>query len=326
MLKKITNNLGLKIVSLFITVVLWVVAININDPVGHVTYTVPVVIENHSDSKYMEVVDNTDQVKVTVRAKRSVLANISEKNILATANFDKMTEGGYIPIELNTQKTSEHVDSLKIDDGYVHVNVENIIENTHFISSEIIGQTADGYLVASATLAKSRARVEGPESVVSKVKTVKAYIDVDGVSSDVNDSAKLILLDAEGNLIDDERVKVNPAEVSTSATIYLTKEITVVYEVEVNLPDGYEQDGVTEYNIEKVWVQGKPRVIEGLERITVTRVIDLTESKKSGDTLMHLKDFLPEGVAFYDNTYDNAKATVNIKEIVIEEEEKDQEE
>ena len=40
MAKKLTNNLGLKILAVLIASLLWLIAININDPVGQQTYTV----------------------------------------------------------------------------------------------------------------------------------------------------------------------------------------------------------------------------------------------------------------------------------------------
>lgn len=327
MLKKLTNNLGLKVVSLLITIVLWIIAININDPVSQVSYTVPVVIENQYENKYMEVVDGSDQVKVSVRAKRSVLASFSDKNILATADFEKMTEGGYIPIELATQKTNVRVDSLKSDEGYVHVNVEDIIENTHFISSEIIGQTAEGYVVANTSIAKSRARIEGPESIVKKIKTVKAYIDVDGVSADVNDSAQLVLLDADGNAVEDERVMVNPSEISTTATIYFTKEIPVRYETTGSLPEGFVQDGELEHNVDFVFVQGKPGVVKAIGEIVIPDTFDLTEMTKTETTVVELKKYLPEGVSFVDSTYNGkTNVTIHIAELVSDEEDVNQEE
>ena len=46
MAKKLTNNLGLKILAVLIASLLWLIAININDPVGQQTYTVNVQMVN----------------------------------------------------------------------------------------------------------------------------------------------------------------------------------------------------------------------------------------------------------------------------------------
>lgn len=322
MLKKLTNNLGIKAVSLIISIILWMVAINITDPITQTSLTVPVSIINVKDNKYMEILDNTDQVRVHVRVKRSELSNISEKNIVAVADFDKMTEGGYIPIELSPQKQSDKIETIKSENDYVHVNVEDIVENSHFIVSEIIGQTAEGYVVYNATIDKTRVRIQGPESIVKKVKIVKAFIDVDGVSSDVKDYAELALYDADGALIEDERIKANPAEVSTTATIYLTKSVPVRYETSGSLPEGYLLDGDLEYNVDEVFVQGKPNVIKSLNEIVITDAIDLSELTKSDRILVDIKKYLPDGVSFVDSGY-NGKTYVgvHVKEVVYDDDE-----
>ena len=46
MAKKLTNNLGLKILAVLIAGLLWLIAININDPVSQQTYSVQVQILN----------------------------------------------------------------------------------------------------------------------------------------------------------------------------------------------------------------------------------------------------------------------------------------
>ena len=96
MAKKLTNNLGLKILAVLIASLLWLIAININDPVGQQTYTVNVQMVNLSkltdNNKYVEVLEGSDTIRVTVRAARSVLSELSDKNISAIADVDKLTE------------------------------------------------------------------------------------------------------------------------------------------------------------------------------------------------------------------------------------------
>ena len=85
MKKKLTHNLGLKILSVFIAICLWIIAVNINDPISQRIYTVAVQLVNLNSltraGKYVEVLDNTDDIKVTIRASRSVFSDFSEKTL-----------------------------------------------------------------------------------------------------------------------------------------------------------------------------------------------------------------------------------------------------
>ncbi len=87
MKEKLTNNLGLKILALLFSVVLWIIAININDPVSQDNYSITVQLTNTNSlaaaGKYMEVVDDSDHIRVTVRGTRTALSAFSSKDIVA---------------------------------------------------------------------------------------------------------------------------------------------------------------------------------------------------------------------------------------------------
>ena len=89
---KIFNNIGLKILAVMFSALLWLISVNINDPVDTEVYrNIPVEMENTSlltdEGMTYEVLDDTDRVTVTVRANWSVLENINASDVTATADF-----------------------------------------------------------------------------------------------------------------------------------------------------------------------------------------------------------------------------------------------
>ena len=119
MKEKLTHNLGLKILALLFSISLWLISININDPVSPRNYTIQVQLLNINSminaGKYVEVQDDTDTVRVTVRASRSVLSDFSEKNLVATADINDLTENNRIPIQVTTTKTDNKIESIKVN-------------------------------------------------------------------------------------------------------------------------------------------------------------------------------------------------------------------
>ena len=86
MRNKIIKNLGLKILALITAVVLWLVVVNISDPVISTTFSdVPVEILNASlltsEGKVYQVLEDTDKVSITVAAKRSILDYLNNSNL-----------------------------------------------------------------------------------------------------------------------------------------------------------------------------------------------------------------------------------------------------
>ena len=85
-IKKLTGNLGLKIISLGLAFLLWLFVVSIENPVMTLSFTsIPVTIENadvmEAQGKAFELADSSRTVTVTVKAERSVLSELSRDNI-----------------------------------------------------------------------------------------------------------------------------------------------------------------------------------------------------------------------------------------------------
>ena len=304
MAKKLTNNLGLKILAVLIASLLWLIAININDPVGQQTYTVNVQMVNLSkltdNNKYVEVLEGSDTIRVTVRAARSVLSELSDKNISAIADVDKLTEGNYIPIELSCTKNSVDTDDLKADKDYLRVSVENIKRRQLPISVDVQGTPAENYLLNSTSTAQNAVSISGPESVVNTVNTVSVEIDITNANSDVNISLPIHLYDSDGKEIIDKRISKNISDVQTTASIWLIKGVPIEYGYTGVPADGYEVDGNLTSTISYINIAGKQSL---------------------------LKKFLPDGVIIPDsNTETRTTLSLHISQIREEEEEEQEDE
>ena len=105
MRKRLTVNFGLKILAFFIALFMWLIVVNIDDPVTDKTYTgIPVQVINEevvtSANRTYQIVDDTQEVSVTVTAQRSVLNDIKAEDIVAIADMKEMSLGTQIPIEV----------------------------------------------------------------------------------------------------------------------------------------------------------------------------------------------------------------------------------
>ena len=154
---KLWNNLGLKIMAVIFSILLWLVAVNINDPVERKVFRdVRVETRNTNlltdENKLYKVLDDTDTVTVTVRASRSVLENINVSDITATADFSELSFTNTVPIRLSVNKyidkqiedISGSVDSMKLE-------VEDKKEKQFVIEIVQTGEPADGFIVGKVT-------------------------------------------------------------------------------------------------------------------------------------------------------------------------------
>ena len=112
-MKQITSNWGLKLVSLAIAIVLWLIVVNIDDPVTKKQfYNIPVemIHEEALDSvgKVYEVTEGS-VVSVTVEGKRSLIDNLKNTDFVATADLSKLSITNAVPIEVSLQKYADRV-------------------------------------------------------------------------------------------------------------------------------------------------------------------------------------------------------------------------
>jgi len=90
------NNLDLKLLALLFSIILWLIVVNIDDPVKSVQFSgVEVKILNAGElenkGKVYEVIEDTGVVTVTVKGRRSIVEDISKENISAVADMRNLS-------------------------------------------------------------------------------------------------------------------------------------------------------------------------------------------------------------------------------------------
>ena len=129
-MKRITANWGLKLASLIFAVIVWFLVTNINDPVISVRYTnVPVSIKNGNlitdKGQVYTVLDGSDTISsVTIYAPRGVIDSLSQSNIVATADIQKLSSLNTVSIDCVTNKYYDKIDKIILSSDVVKLNVE----------------------------------------------------------------------------------------------------------------------------------------------------------------------------------------------------------
>jgi len=135
MADKLKNNIGLKIVALAFAFLLWFVVVNIDDPMDLKTYQVDVTVLNPevitNAGKSYQVVDNTGNVAITVKARRKVLSKITPSNIVATADLKEMQDTS-VPIRVKVTGFEGQYESISANPRNIQVKVENTQKKTFF--------------------------------------------------------------------------------------------------------------------------------------------------------------------------------------------------
>ena len=108
--KKLTNNLGIKLLSLPLAAIIWIIIINIDDPIISRNYTnVAIELQNKeaiaSLGKVYEIAEG-NTVTVSVTGKRSVLDKLRSNDLQVTADLKQMSAFNLIDVEVSCDKFS----------------------------------------------------------------------------------------------------------------------------------------------------------------------------------------------------------------------------
>ena len=318
MRKKIFHNWGLKLGSLVLAFILWLLVIQIGDPKETWTFrNIQVNMTNtellDQQNKVYEVLEGTDRITVTVRAPRSVFSNLRASDIVAEADMSKLTEINTIVISCSVMNVD--VDSVKANPDVLRLNVENRSSKQVNVRYNIVGDVAEGYMVSSAHPEVTRFEVTGPESAVAKISYACLDVDVSDASSDVSVSVETVLYDSEGNELDLPSVTKTANYVRMDVEILATKEVPVNVNVAGMPAEGYLATGMVESSISTVTIAGRSYYLNNINSISIPEEnLDISGATENVTSVINIKKYLPDNIVLADSNFDgNVTVTVHIE-------------
>ena len=315
MKKKIMNNLDLKILAFLFSIILWLIVVNIDDPVKTVQFSgVEVQILNGDEleeqGKVYEILDGTGTITVTVKGRRSIIEEIAKENITAVADMKDLTSMDTVSIQVASNKYANELDDIKSDKDNVRLSIEDLKKIQKVIEVEVKGEPEDGYILGSLTTNLNQIYLEGPESLISKVSYATAQINVDGVRSNVSSTVPIKLYDDQGKEIDDERIKMNIHSVSVNQEVLVTKEVPLEFDVGGVPADGYALTGEITSDIQTVVIAGRKTVLDNIDSIVIPdSILDVDDLQNNLEVDVKLQNYLPSNVIF---AYDEMSLTTHI--------------
>lgn len=314
MKRKLTDNIGLKILALLFATLLWLISVNINDPTQTKTFrNIPVEILNKevitNDGKVYEVLDDTDVIeRVQITGKRSILDEINEENIVATADMVERTFNDTVRINVTTNKYASRLeDDISASNDTLKIKVEDMQKMQLVVKPVTKDEPASGYMVGNVTMNQNLVQLTGPESVMSQIANARVTVSVAGVKEDIKTEGALELYDAEGNLIDSTNVTKSINKFNVAVEILQMIEVPIVVTTTGTPAEGYRATGVIETAPETVVLAGKSSVIKNVTELSVD---DISIEGADEDVLVYMepKRYLPENTILVGGSSANTAA------------------
>lgn len=307
MKKKLTHNLGLKLASLVLAFILWFLVVTINNPKDTTSFSnIRVNLINtellDEENKVYEVLDNTDVVRVTVEAPRSIIQQLRASDIVAEADVSKLTDINTIAITYYVQ----NADTVSIEGNHdvVRLSVEDKASKWVRLTSNVVGEVADGYMIANASPDQTMIEVTGPESAVERVSYAKVEIDVSGATTDLSANVEIKLYDKQDNPIEQDNLVKNVDYAHMSVYVLATKEVPIELNVMGEPAEDHMATGVVESTPATVKIAGMPSVLANVNKISIPgEELNITGAMDNMSAVINIKEYLPDNVRLADSSF-----------------------
>src|SRR5690554_4778221 len=116
MKEKLTRNIGLKILSVILAALLWLVITNVNDPVMYETFSdMPVTILNEdliNTSKQSYEIIEGETVDFKVAARRSIIESLRKSDFDVTADLANLSNVNAVNITITPRRYKDEIEII----------------------------------------------------------------------------------------------------------------------------------------------------------------------------------------------------------------------
>ncbi|SKB86073.1 YbbR domain-containing protein [Lachnospiraceae bacterium] len=316
--KSLASNPWLKILSLLIAFLLWLVVVSIDNPVMTLPFTaIPITIENgdimEENGKAFELADSSRVVSISVRAERSILSELSRDDFKASIDMTEL-DGNRVPIEVKATRYADRIQSVTPRQGYATVLVENLKKSQYKIQVETSGEVVDGYTVGSKSLTTNVVRVSGPESVVDRISKAVVRLNVSGMTSEIHSTEPIMLVDESGSPVDTSSLTLSVKDTNVTVDVWEVKTVAVTAAVSGTPAVGYSATGTVETSIKNIDITGESRDLAAVQSVSIPETaVDITGATGDVTVGVDISRYLPNGIYLVDSSQSEIAVTVKIE-------------
>ena len=332
--RKITDNIPLKIMSVAVAVVVWLIVVNIDNPVGTNYYTltnVELINKEYVESsdtigKMCMPEEKQDSIRIAITTNKKIRDKIKVSDITATADLQQAvsldTNPVMVPITVTCSVPGVTPNDIKVTPQNLSVNLDEK-ETQEFVVNVSRGDTKPGkdYEVGSLTANPEKVRITGPKSLVNKIDKVNATISLDGNTQDFTQDVNLTIIDKNQEALSDSEMNSlrieNNAKVSVTAKLWKIRQGVGISAGYVGSPASGYQVGTVTTVPDTISVAGSTEGLETLTQNDNTNTIpadsiDISGESRDVERKISLKDLLPDNVKLTSDSSEDVWVTVSI--------------
>ena len=312
-MKFFKGNINLKLFSVFLALLLWLIVFNISNPEQKGSRNVELNILNQdvfsSENKTWEVDRETITISYTVRSNKASSVKASDFNVYIDLNDYSITGSVPVYVELKNPENSASIQDIVARPSVVHVSVEDLQRKKFTLTTHRSGKEEDGYVVASIHTEPDTIYATGPESTIGRISSVGLLINVDGLNKTTSGKGKAVFYDANGKTIDSlGNVTLSQEEVDYTVVIHKKKDLKIAVNTTGIPQSGYSLESL-DISPKTISVSGNESLLESINSIDLPP-LDISGTSSDVQKVYSLDDYLAKGVSL---TEPNKTVTVTAR-------------
>ncbi len=234
MKKIMTEDFGLRVLSIVIAIVVWLIIINLTDPVKTKTIKdIPVSMVNDDVIKelgqcYEVTSDNT--VSVVVKGKKSVVDKLKVSDFEATAEMSQISITNAVPVSVKLIKSVEYdPDIVSGKNSTINVKLDNEITNSYEINLNLVGSAMNNYYISQDEIKMSvnKIKASGPQALIETIEKIRVDIDISDINEVTKKKFPIHAYNESGKQITSKRLELSRDYVEVTISPLVVKKISV---------------------------------------------------------------------------------------------------
>lgn len=299
MKEKLTNNIGLKILSALLAILLWLVVVNIANPEERGYVSVPIEVRNENvilnQNMTYEMANTSVTVSYKVRKTQKGRVSASDFHVYVDLN-DMWGPTKSVPVKWELVNNKDLIKSVETNPSVIQIKTEVVQTKRFELQTKVEGTPADGYALGDVNTNPQYISITGPVSEIGKISYAGIEINAEdqGASGDLTGVAKPVLYDANGNALTiSDKLTFDYTDITYAVVMLKVKNVSLEFDVGGTVADGYRYTGL-ETDVHSVSIAGFKSVLASVSSIVIrSDKLDLTGATQDKTVELDLTQFLP---------------------------------
>lgn len=315
--KIFSSNVAVRILSVLIALVIWVVASQqsaqqtVGTEMSKNFYRIPIEVLN-APANYAITQDYTAVESIVLKGSSSLLTDLLGQEITASIDLNGLTEGEH-DVDINLRYPAGlTVEAIQPD--RVHVSMVSSMSRVMDVEVIITEQPAEANIDPVVVIQPETVLVVGSRSTLEQVAQAVVLVDLSDRKGNFEQDTEVKILDSAGNVV--EGVTLQPSLIAVTIQLLPAKDVGLILPAALAIPDGWVLQNYT-FSPTTIRINGDAAQLALLETLPVKmNALEITaEDSNSQEIVKSLRTTiqLPEGITMSQETSDTVRVTLTLK-------------